>query len=195
MTESIRCPWPGADPLYVAYHDEEWGVPEFDSRALWEKLVLDGFQAGLSWITILKKREAFRAAFAGFDPERVARFDDADVARLMADPAIVRSGAKIDAAIASARTYLDLRERGREFAPWMWSHVEGRPLQNRWSDRTQVPAQTPLSVDISKALKAEGFKFVGPVIVYAWMQATGMVNDHLTDCFRHAEVCRMAQAA
>jgi DNA-3-methyladenine glycosylase I len=194
MTESVRCPWCGTDPLYVAYHDQEWGVPEHDSRALWEKLVLDGFQAGLAWITILRKRDAFRAAFDGFDPERVARYGEADVARLMADPGIVRSRAKIAATIKSARIYLDLKDRGRDFAPWLWDFVDGAPLQNRWDDRTQVPAQTPLSVEISKALKAEGFSFVGPVIVYAWMQATGLVNDHTTTCFRYAELRRMATA-
>jgi DNA-3-methyladenine glycosylase I len=192
MTESLRCHWCGTDPLYVAYHDAEWGAPEHDSRALWEKLVLDGFQAGLAWITILRKRDAFRAAFDGFDPERVARYGEADVARLMADPGIVRSRAKIAATINSARLYLNLQDKGRDFAPWMWSFVDGAPLQNHWDDRTQVPTQTPLSVEISKVLKAEGFGFVGPVIVYAWMQATGLVNDHTTTCFRHAEVRRMA---
>jgi DNA-3-methyladenine glycosylase I len=181
------------DPLYEAYHDTEWGVPEFDSRALWEKLVLDGFQAGLAWITILRKREAFRAAFDGFDPEKVALYGEADRARLMADPGIVRSNAKIDAAIASARIYLAMRERGEDFADFCWSFVAGRPLQNGWTDVGQVPAQTELAVEISKALKAKGFKFVGPVIVYAWMQAVGLVNDHLTSCFRHAPVKAMAR--
>jgi DNA-3-methyladenine glycosylase I len=194
MADSFRCAWCGSDPLYVAYHDEEWGAPERDSRALWEKLVLDGFQAGLSWITILRKREAFRAAFAGFDPEKVARFDEADVARLLADPGIVRSRAKIEAAIRSARRYLDLRERGREFSPWVWSFVDGQPVQNAWDHISQVPAETPLSRELSKALKAEGFNFTGPVIVYAWMQATGLVNDHLVGCFRHDEVRSMAGA-
>jgi DNA-3-methyladenine glycosylase I len=196
MTDSRpRCSWPGSDPLYVAYHDQEWGVPEFDSRALWEKLVLDGFQAGLSWITILRKREAFRAAFAGFDPEIVARFGEADVARLLADPGIVRSRAKIDAAIKGARVYLDMRERGEDFGDWCWAPLDGRPIQNAWDTTGQVPAQTPLSVEISKALRARGFNFVGPVIVYAWMQACGMVNDHLSTCFRHGEVRRMGEAA
>jgi DNA-3-methyladenine glycosylase I len=192
MSDSDRCPWCGSDPLYVAYHDEEWGAPERDSRALGEKLVLDGFQAGLSWITILRKREAFREAFAGFDPDKVARFGEADVARLLADPGIIRSRAKIEAAIKSARLYLDLRERGRAFAPWVWSFVGGEPVQNAWDDRSQVPAETPLSRQLSKALKAEGFNFTGPVIVYAWMQATGLVNDHLTTCFRHGQVRSMA---
>jgi len=180
------------DPLYEAYHDHEWGVPERDARALWEKLVLDGFQAGLAWITILRKREAFRAAFEGFDPEKIARYGEADRARLMADPGIVRSNAKIDAAIGSARIYLDMREKGCDFAAFCWDFVGGAPIQNRWEGVGQVPAQTPLAAEMSKALKARGFKFVGPVIVYAWMQATGLVNDHLTGCFRHDQVKAMA---
>ncbi len=179
------------DPLYEAYHDTDWGVPEYDPRVLWEKLVLDGFQAGLSWITILRKREAFRSAFAGFDPELVARFGEADRARLMADAGMVRSNAKIDAAIASARIYLDMREKGRDLSTLLWAFTDGRPIQNRWSAISQVPAQTPLAVEVSKALKAEGYKFVGPVIVYAFMQAVGMVNDHLTCCFRHDQVAAM----
>ena len=189
----IRCGWRGmaGDPLYEAYHDLEWGVPERDPRALWEKLVLDGFQAGLSWITILRKREAFRAAFDGFDPERVARYGEADRARLMADPGIVRSNAKIDAAIESARLYLDLREAGTDFAAFCWSFTGGKPVQNAWEAVGQVPAQTPLAAEVSKALKARGFKFVGPVIVYAWMQAVGMVNDHLVSCHRHAPIRAM----
>lgn len=191
MTEHHRCPWPGVDPLYVSYHDEEWGVPERDSRALWEKLVLDGFQAGLAWITILRKREAFRLAFDGFDPDKVARYEDADVERLLGDAGIVRSRAKIEAAIKGARVYLDMRERGEDFSGWLWSHVGERPIQNPWDNLSQVPAQTPLSVEMSKALRAKGFNFVGPVIVYAWMQAVGMVNDHLTTCFRCDEVRRM----
>ena len=176
------------DPLYERYHDEEWGVPEYDSRALWEKLVLDGFQAGLAWITILRKRDAFRAAFDGFDPEKVAAYGEGDRARLMADPGIVRSNAKIDAAIQGARVYLAMRDRGEDFSEFCWDFVGGKPVQNVWAERGQVPAQTPLAVEVSKALKAKGFKFVGPVIVYAWMQATGMVNDHLAYCFRHAPV-------
>jgi len=191
----LRCGWRGmaGDPLYEAYHDHEWGVPEYDARALWEKLVLDGFQAGLAWITILRKREAFRAAFDGFDPEKVARYGDAERARLMADPGIVRSNAKIDAAISGARLYLDMREAGEDFAAFCWSFTDGRPLQNAWDEVGQVPAQTPLAVEMSKALKAKGYKFVGPVIVYAWMQAVGIVNDHLTGCFRHAPVKAMAR--
>jgi DNA-3-methyladenine glycosylase I len=179
------------DSLYEAYHDTEWGVPERDSRALWEKLVLDGFQAGLAWITILRKREAFRAAFADFDPDVVARFGEADRARLMADAGIVRSNAKIDAAIAGARIYLDMREGGEDFSQFLWSFTGGEPIRNRWSDVSQVPAQTPVAAEMAKALKARGFKFCGPVIVYAFMQAVGMVNDHVVTCFRHEAVSRM----
>jgi DNA-3-methyladenine glycosylase I len=191
--EIARCPWPGSDPLYVAYHDEEWGAPERDSRALWEKLVLDGFQAGLAWITILRKREAFRAAFHNFDPELVARYGEADRARLLADPGIVRSPAKIDAAIRGARIWLDMREGGEDFAGFLWSFTDGATVQNAWRKMDEVPAQTPLSAEMSKALKAKGFNFVGPVIVYAFMQAVGIVNDHLTGCFRHDPIRRMAQ--
>lgn len=187
-----RCPWPGQDPLYLAYHDEEWGVPEYDSRALWEKLVLDGFQAGLAWITILRKREAFRAAFDGFDPEKVARYGEAERARLMADAGIVRSNAKIDATIDGARRFLDMREKGEDFSRFLWSFTDGKPIQNAWENVSQAPTQTPLAVEISKALKAKGFKFTGPVIVYAFMQATGMVNDHVTPCFRHGQVRSMS---
>jgi DNA-3-methyladenine glycosylase I len=193
-TAPTRCTWRGmaGDALYEAYHDTEWGVPEYDSRALWEKLVLDGFQAGLAWITILRKREAFRAAFDGFDPEKVAAYGAADRARLMADAGIIRSNAKIDAAIEGARIYLAMRERGEDFSQFCWSFVDGKPVQNGWAQVGQVPAQTPLAVEVSKALKARGFKFVGPVIVYAWMQAVGMVNDHLTGCFRHDHVKSLA---
>ena len=189
-----RCAWANPkEPLYVAYHDEEWGVPEYDSRALWEKLVLDGFQAGLSWITILKKREAFRTAFAGFDPETVARFGAMDRSRLLADAGIVRSAAKIDAAIAGARVFLDMRERGEDFSEFLWAFTDGKPVANAWSAIAEVPAQSPAAVEMAKALKAKGFKFCGPVIVYAFMQAIGMANDHLTCCFRHEAVSRMAR--
>ena len=189
-----RCGWAGTDPLYCAYHDEEWGVPEWDSRALWEKLVLDGFQAGLAWITILRKRAAFRTAFAGFDPQVVARFGDADVARLMSDAGIVRSRAKIEAALGSARAYLAMQDGGEDFARFCWGFVEGRPVQNDWADRAAVPTETPVAREVSKALKARGFKFVGPVITYAWMEAVGMVNDHVTTCFRHPIVAAMGTA-
>lgn len=179
-----RCAWADHDPLLRAYHDEEWGVPERDSRALWEKLVLDGFQAGLSWITILRKREAFRRAFRGFDPEVVARFGAEDVERLLADPGIVRSRAKVEATIGNARAYLAMAEAGEDFSTFVWTMVGGRPIQNTWNDIGDLPAKTPLSEAISAALKQRGFRFVGPVIVYAWMQATGIVNDHTVDCFR-----------
>ncbi len=189
-----RCAWANPkDELYVAYHDTEWGVPEYDPRALWEKLVLDGFQAGLAWITILRKREAFRAAFANFDPQVVARYGEVDRARLMADAGIVRSNAKIDAAISGARVWLNMRERGEDFSAFLWSFTDGKPIDNGWESIRQIPAQTPVAADMAKALKAKGFKFTGPVIVYAFMQAVGMVNDHVTSCFRHGEVSRMAR--
>jgi DNA-3-methyladenine glycosylase I len=189
----IRCGWRGmaGDPLYEAYHDTEWGVPEYDSRALWEKLVLDGFQAGLAWITILRKRPAFRAAFDNFDPEKVAAYGAADRARLMADAGIIRSNAKIDAAISGAKVYLAMRDAGEDFSEFCWGFTGGKPIQNRWGQDGPVPAQTPLAVEVAKGLKAKGFKFVGPVIVYAWMQAVGMVNDHQTTCFRHEPIRRM----
>ena len=189
-----RCAWANpSDALYVAYHDEEWGVPERDPRALWEKLVLDGFQAGLAWKTILHKREGFRAAFANFDPEIVARFGEADRARLMADAGIIRSNAKIDAAIDGARRFLAMREAGEDFSEFLWSFVGGAPIQNRWTSIREVPAQTPEAQAMSKALRAKGFKFVGPVIVYAFMQAVGMVNDHVVGCPRHAAVQALAR--
>jgi len=190
-----RCAWANPrEPIYVTYHDEEWGVPEYDPRALWEKLVLDGFQAGLAWITILKKREAFRAAFANFDPEVVARYGEADRARLMADAGIVRSNAKIDAAISGAQIFLGMRERGEDFTAFLWDFVGGKPIQNHWAGIGEVPAQTPEAVEMAKALKAKGFKFCGPVIVYAFMQAVGMVNDHVVTCPRHADVQTLAKA-
>jgi DNA-3-methyladenine glycosylase I len=181
-----RCWWPGTDALYVAYHDEEWGVPEYDDRALFEKLILDGFQAGLSWITILRKRENFRRAFAGFDPHAIARFDAAQVEALMLDPGIVRNRAKIESTIVSARAWLAIQEK-QGFSRFLWDFVDGRPIQNNRRGRADVQAETEASRRISKALKAEGFNFCGPTIVYAFMQATGMVNDHLVGCFRHAE--------
>jgi DNA-3-methyladenine glycosylase I len=178
---TTRCNWAGTDPLMQHYHDTEWGVPEFDSRALWEKLMLDGFQAGLAWITILRKRDAFRAAFAGFEPGKVARFNETDIARLLGNAGIVRSRAKIEATIGGARAYLAMRDAGEDFSQFCWAFVGGKPLLG---DGVTVPTQTALSADISKALKARGFKFVGPTIVYAWMQAVGMVNDHSCDCVR-----------
>jgi len=188
-----RCPWPGTDPLYVAYHDEEWGVPERDDRALYEKLVLDGFQAGLSWITILRKREAFRSAFDGFQPERVARFTSKSVDALMRDQGIVRNRAKIEGAIASARAWLQIMEQGPGFSAYLWGFVDGKPIVNRYKTIGQIPAETELSRMMAKDLKSRGFKFCGPTIVYAFMQATGMVNDHLTSCHRHAACARLGR--
>jgi DNA-3-methyladenine glycosylase I len=177
----VRCGWAGSDPLMRAYHDSEWGVPERDGRALWEKLVLDGFQAGLAWITILRKRETMRAAFAGFDPEVVAGFGEADIERLLADPGIIRSRAKIAAAIGGARIYCDMAERGEDFSAYCWSFTGGEPVRG---DGVSLPARTALSEAVSKDLKRRGFKFVGPTIVYAWMQAVGIVDDHAATCFR-----------
>ena len=188
-----RCHWAGLDPLYVAYHDTEWGVPEYDDRALFEKLMLDGFQAGLSWITILRKREAFRAAFDGFAPEKIARYDAAKVEALMAEAGIVRNRAKIEAAITSAQAWLEIMDNGVGFSALLWSFVDDRPVQNRFVERAEVPAQTELAVAISRDLKGRGFRFVGPTIVYAFLEATGLVNDHLTGCFRHAECAALAR--
>jgi DNA-3-methyladenine glycosylase I len=187
-----RCPWPKQDPLYVAYHDEEWGVPEFDDRALFEKLILDGFQAGLSWITILRKRENFRAAFDGFDPEKIARYRKPKIERLMQDAGIVRNRAKIEAAVTSARGYLNIMEKGPGFSAFLWDFLDGNPKLNQYHSIKQVPAETELSRKMSKELIGRGFKFVGPTIVYAFMQAVGMVNDHLVACHRHASCARLA---
>lgn len=188
---SERCPWCGTDPLYVAYHDKEWGVPERDPRALWEKLMLDGFQAGLAWITILRKRENFRAAFEGFHPEVIAAWGEPEIQRLLADAGIVRSRAKIEATIGNARAYLAIQER-QGFDKFLWRYVDGRPLQNRFTSMAQVPAATPLSEKMSKDLKKAGFKFCGPTISYAVMQAVGMVNDHFVTCPAHARVAALA---
>lgn len=182
-----RCAWPGTDPLYVAYHDTEWGVPEFDDRALFEKLILDGFQAGLSWITILRKRDNFRRAFAGFEPEKIAAFGPERIEALMADAGIVRNRMKIEGTVKSARAYLDIQAR-TGFSRFLWDHLDGRPRQNAPRSIKDVPAETEDAKRLSKALKTEGFTFVGPTIVYAFMQAVGMVNDHMADCFRNAEV-------
>lgn len=188
-----RCTWCGTDPLYCAYHDEEWGVPLHDERALFEFLILEGAQAGLSWFTILKKREGYRRAFHHFDVERIARYGEADVARLMADAGIVRNRLKIESTITNARAALALRETAGGLDAYFWNFVDGRPIDNAWKGIGQVPASTPLSDAISKDLKKRGFKFVGSTIVYAHMQATGMVNDHTVDCFRHREVAGAAQ--
>lgn len=176
-----RCPWPGFDPLYVAYHDEEWGRPERDSRALFEKLVLDGFQAGLSWITILRKRDAFRKAFEGFDPSRIARFTDRRVDELMQNDGIVRNRAKIEGAVSSARAWLEI-ESAQGFSRYLWDFVDGQPIVNDPKRISDIPTQSPISARLSRDLKARGFKFCGPTIVYAFMQAVGMVDDHLVDC-------------
>jgi len=181
-----RCGWCGTEPLYVAYHDTEWGRPETDSRALYEKLVLDGFQAGLSWLTILKKRDNFRAAFEGFDPARVAAWGDAEVARALADPGIVRHRGKIEATIGNARAWAAIEER-EGFARFLWQFVDFQPVRNRWESLDEVPAETAMSREMSKALKARGFRFCGPTIVYAFAQAVGMVNDHLVGCPQHTE--------
>jgi DNA-3-methyladenine glycosylase I len=182
----VRCPWAGiAEPIYARYHDTEWGVPQPDDRALFEKLVLEGFQAGLSWLTILKKRENFRRAFHGFVPERIARYGAKDIARLMVDPGIVRNRLKVEATIDNARAMLRLTGRTR-LSTFLWNFLDGRPQINRHKSFKTVPAETPASKAISKALKAEGFRFVGPTTVYAFMQSTGMVNDHLVSCHRHA---------
>ena len=186
-TTQIRCAWARTDPLLADYHDAEWGVPVYDSRALWEKLMLDGFQAGLAWITILRKRNAFRKAFEGFVPEKVAGFTADDVERLMQDAGIVRARAKIEATIGNARAYLAMQAAGEDFSEFIWGMAGGKPIVNKTG---KVPTQTPLSEEISKALKKRGFKFVGPVIVYAWMQATGIVDDHAPDCHRHGSTKR-----
>ena len=188
-----RCPWPKQDPLYVAYHDEEWGVPEYDDRALYEKLVLDGFQAGLSWITILRKRENFRKAFDDFEPEKIARYPKRKIESLMKDAGIVRNRAKIEGAIGSARAWLDIMEKGPGFSNLLWDFLDGKPKLNNFRSTKQVPAETEISRKMSKELIGRGFKFVGPTIVYAFMQAVGMVNDHLVTCHRHAAVAKLAK--
>ena len=188
-----RCSWPGQDPLYVAYHDTEWGVPEYDDRALYEKLVLDGFQAGLSWIIILRKRENFRKAFDNFEPEKIARYTPKKIEKLMQDAGIVRNRSKIEGAILSARGWLEIMEKGPGFSELLWDHVGGKPKVNHFRSIGQVPAETDISRKLSKELKGRGFKFVGPTIVYAFMQAVGMVNDHLVSCHRHPDHAKLAK--
>jgi DNA-3-methyladenine glycosylase I len=185
--EKKRCNWAQSDPLMQAYHDAEWGVPQRDSRALWELLMLEGFQAGLAWITVLRKREAFRKAFKGFDPAKVARLTEADILKLLENPGIIRSRAKIEATIAGARIFQEMKKSGEDFSGWLWGMVGGKPIQNTGP----LVAQTPLAAEMSKALKKRGFKFVGPVIVYAFMQAAGMVNDHSAECFRRKAVSKL----
>ena len=185
-----RCSWSTNEEIYIRYHDEEWGVPVHDDRKLFEFLILEGAQAGLSWITILKRREAYRDAFDQFDPEKVARYDDAKIAELMQRSDIIRNRLKINAAVTNARAFLRVQDEFGSFDKYIWSFVNGKPIQNQWKMMSEIPAQTPLSVKLSKDLKKRGFKFVGPTIMYAHMQATGMVNDHLVDCFRHREVAQ-----
>lgn len=187
-----RCPWPGTDPFYVAYHDTDWGVPELDDRALFEKLILDGFQAGLSWITILRKRENFRAAFDGFQPDKIVHYGPAKIEALMGDAGIIRNRAKIEGTVRSARLWLDMMDRG-SFARHLWGFVDGSPVQGRFRTHREVPTQTKAAEAMSKDLKARGFSFVGPTIVYAFMQAVGMVNDHLVDCYRHPECAELGR--
>jgi DNA-3-methyladenine glycosylase I len=186
MIDKVRCNWAGSDPLYMAYHDEEWGTPLRDDRALYEMLVLEGFQAGLAWITILRKRENFRRAFDGFEPERIAAYDDRKIAGLMADAGIVRNRAKIEGAIGGARLWLEIMAEPGGFDRVVWQFVDGRPIVNHWRSMGDVPAETAAARAMSKALKGRGFKFVGPTICYAFMQATGMVDDHIAGCFRRA---------
>lgn len=188
-----RCGWAGPEQIYIDYHDTEWGVPEYDSRALWEKLILDGFQAGLSWITILKKRENFRTAFAGFDPNVIAEWGPDDVLRLLADPGIIRHRGKIEATITNARAWQRI-EADQGFDRFLWSYVDGVPIQTTASDRAGIPTQSPLSVQISNDLKKAGFKFCGPTIVYAFMEASGLFNNHLTSCPRHAPCAALARS-
>lgn len=190
---SSRCAWAGDDPLYVAYHDTEWGVPVRDPRLLFEFLLLEGAQAGLSWITVLRKRAHYRVAYDGFEPELIARWDDARRAALLADPGIIRNRAKVEAAVVNARAWLELQQGGIDPVAWLWSFVDGRPLQNAWRTLAEVPAVTSAAEAMSKALRARGFKFVGPTICYAFMQAVGMVNDHTVDCPRHAEIAALAR--
>lgn len=190
--DKARCDWCGAAPDYVAYHDSEWGVPEYDSRALWEKLILDGFQAGLAWITILRKRDAFRAAFEGFDPDVISTWGESDVTRLLGDAGIVRHRGKIEAAIGNAKAWQAMEARGG-FDAFVWDYVGGTPLQNSFRKQSEVPPKTPMSERMSKDMKKAGFRFCGPTIVYAWLEATGVVNDHLVGCHRYHQVAALAR--
>lgn len=187
---TTRCPWAGPDPLYREYHDEEWGVPVHDDRHFFEMLILEGAQAGLAWITILRKREGYRAAFDGFDPAVVAGYDDRRVAALLGNPAIIRNRLKIESAVGNARAFLRVQEEHGSFDRYVWRFADGRPRQNAWRTLAEVPAETPESRALSRDLKRRGFRFVGPTICYAFMQATGLVNDHLVDCFRHTPLAR-----
>ena len=187
MDENNRCPWCGTDPLYTEYHDTVWGRPEYDELALFEKLCLDGQQAGLSWITILRKQHSYRSAYDNFNPERIARYNDKKVEELLGNPGIIRNRLKVKSIIRNARSYLDLKERGVDFSDFLWSFVDGAPIQNHWQTLSEVPVTTAEAEAMSRALKKAGFNFVGPTIVYAFMQATGMVNDHLVSCPQHRE--------
>jgi DNA-3-methyladenine glycosylase I len=192
MLEKRRCSWPGVDPVYVSYHDTEWGVPEYEHRALFEKLILDGFQAGLSWITILRKRENFRRAFDNFDPEKIARYSEVKISKLLSDEGIIRHRGKIEGTIKNARAYIEIMDSNSQgFSGFVWSFVEGKPIQNKWNTMKQVPTESSMSQSLSKQLKKNGFTFCGPTIVYAFAQAVGMVNDHMTDCFRHKECSKL----
>jgi len=193
MTDVNRCNWCGNDPLYVAYHDQEWGVPVYDDRTLFEFLILEGAQAGLSWSTILKKREGYRSAFDGFDAEKVARYDGIKISALLTDPGIVRNQLKIGSAVTNAQAFLKIQGEWGSFSDYLWSFVDGRPIQNARRSLAEIPAKTPLAEVLSKDLKKRGFRFVGPTIIYAHMQATGMVNDHLVTCFRYPEIVAMSQ--
>jgi DNA-3-methyladenine glycosylase I len=193
VTEGKRCVWSGTDPLFVAYHDEEWGVPLHDDRVLFEFLVLEGAQAGLSWSTILRKRDAYRRAFDQFDPQKVARYNKRKVSALLADAGIVRNRAKIESSIKNARAFLEVEAEFDSFDAYQWRFVDGRPIQNRWRAMGEIPAHTVQSDAMSKDLKSRGFSFVGSTIIYAHMQAVGMVNDHVIDCFRHREVARLGR--
>jgi DNA-3-methyladenine glycosylase I len=189
MPDIQRCPWCGDDPLYVGYHDQEWGVPEHDDQRLFEFLILEGVQAGLSWLTVLKKRARYREVFDNFDPARVARYGQGEIEQLLADPGIIRNRRKVEATVTNARAFLDLVDEQGDFASWLWDFVDGEPVTNHFRSMDEVPAETETSRRLSRALKKRGFSFVGPTMIYAFMQATGMVNDHLVDCFRHAQ-CR-----
>lgn len=189
MENKNRCAWCGNDPLYVQYHDEVWGVPVFDNQQLFAKLILDGAQAGLSWITILRKQENYYAAFDNFDPEKIARYDDEKIAELLQNPGIIRNRLKVQSAVKNAKGYLKIIEEHGSFSDFLWQFVGGAPIQNSWQKMGEIPAETAESQALSKALKQYGFNFVGPTIVYAFMQAVGLVNDHVTDCFRYDE-CR-----
>ena len=194
MAPKSRCTGPGEDPLYVAYHDEEWGVPEYDDRALFEKLILDGFQAGLSWITILRKRDNFRKAFDNFEPAKIARYTEPKIVKLLQNEGIIRHRGKIEGTIKNARLYLDIMDKEPGgFTHFIWKHVDGKPVQNKFDSMKGVPAETPMSQALSKELKKRGFTFCGPTIVYAFAQAVGMVNDHMTTCFRHKECAKLGK--